>query len=121
MNKAPYASEIEEIETSSIWGGRLPEKAITVLFGESGTGKSTLARHLVCCLTNGTALQDGQQLPAPVGVIWISNEEDTQSVLVPQLRKCGADLSKVRILSKIKPEVSQVGEASERKFDAANR
>lgn len=119
--RAQYASEVEEVEVGSLWGGRLPEKCLTVLVGESGTGKSTLARHLVRCLTRGENLPDGQEVVAKVGVIWISNEEDTGSVLVPQLRLMGADLSKIRILSRIQPDSTQLGQASTRRWQADNK
>ena len=117
MVRAKYASEIEEIPQESIWPGFLPEKALTVLAGESGTGKSTFARWLVRILTRGECLPDGQKLAAPIGVVWISNEE-TDSTVVGQLRKAGADLTKVLMLSTIEPDVKQLGVASRRKWKA---
>src|SRR5437899_2706386 len=120
MTTIQYASEIEEIPQRSLWPGFIPEKNLTVLMGESGVGKSSLMREIVRRLTRGEDMPDGfrEEGTQPMGCVWISNEEDTSGTLVPALRLCGADLTKVRIMSKIRPDATKMGEAAERRFRA---
>jgi RecA-family ATPase len=123
MTKIEYASEIEEVPQRSLWPGFIPEKNLTVLMGESGIGKSSVMREIVRRLTRG-----GEDMPDDwrnedtqgTGVVWISNEEDTAGTLVPALRTCGADLSLIRIMSKIRPDVTKMNEPAERTFRADN-
>ena len=117
MTAARRASEITVVEQANLWNKFLPGGALTVLAGESGAGKSTFTRWLVRTLSRGEALPDGQQLAAPVGTVWISNEE-TESTVISQLERIGADLTKVRILNWIEPNAKRLGESARRRFNA---
>ena len=57
------------------WPGWLPRGYLTVIGGESGIGKSTLALHVAACYTAGLSWPDGAEFTAPPGrVVWIECE-----------------------------------------------
>ena len=64
---------LEEIHWA--WPGWLPRGFLTILGGESGIGKSTLALHVAACYTAGLPWPDGAEFTASPGrVVWIECE-----------------------------------------------
>ncbi len=121
------ASEIEELDQEWVWpGGWIPKQLVGVFAGDAGVGKSSVLRYLIRCLTRGEQLPDGQypegQIPDenkkvnPMGVIVIAYEEPTKTVLLPRLREAGCDLTRVKIMSTVTPNVRKLGEPAERPF-----
>ncbi|SRR6266568_950899 len=111
------ASEVEELDIEWVWQNWIPKQFCTFLYGEAGLGKSSFLHYLTACVTRGWDLPDGSKLTEPRGVVYISYEEPTNSVLVPALRKSGADMSRVSILSKVKRDVQQLGDLAESDFE----
>ncbi len=115
------ASEVEELDIEWVWQNWIPKQFCTFLYGEAGLGKSSFLHYLTACVTRGWDLPDGSKLTEPRGVVYISYEEPTNSVLVPALRKSGADMSRVSILSKVKRDVQQLGDLADRGPGSAYR
>lgn len=73
----------------------IPLKVITLIAGNAGQGKSTLALHWAARATRGEL--PGEYLGEPVTVA-ISATEDDKSIQVARLQAAGADLSRVLFL-----------------------
>lgn len=73
----------------------IPADAVTLIAGDGGTGKSTLARNIITAVATG----DKQSIFGPVNqkgnVLYYSAEDDLEPVVVPQLEAAGAELKNV--------------------------
>lgn len=91
-------SDVPEEEISWLWQDMIPLGGMTLIEGPPGCGKSTISRDLVARVTTGREMPGGH--PAcPGGALWCSSEEHRGAVLVPGLRRAGADDSRVFVLS----------------------
>lgn len=91
------ASDVEAAEVAWLWQGMIPLGGITLIEGPPGCGKSTLTRDLVSRVTTGADMP-GDNPACPGGALWCSSEEAVDTVLVPSLRRAGADDTKVHTL-----------------------
>jgi hypothetical protein len=87
------ASEIEMRIPKWLWDWRIPIKAITLLAGREGIGKSTYVIHLTAQITRGTL--PGRYHGKPHSVAIIATEDTWAEVIVPRLVAAGADLDRV--------------------------
>lgn len=80
------ASDIEPQQITWLWPGWIPYGAITLLDGNPGEGKSTLAADLIARVSTGRALP-GQPEAArgPSKVLVVSAEDSPAKVIVPRL------------------------------------
>jgi hypothetical protein len=108
--------DVELIDASSlapepirwIWPGWIARGKLLVLAGAPGTGKTTIAGHLVSCVSAGHAFPCGFRPKAGRALIW-SGEDDPTDTLLPRLIAAGADLSRVHF-------IGDVRENGERRF-----
>src|SRR4051794_31765560 len=70
---------------------RLPRRAISLIVGRDGVGKSTLIASLTAGWTTGTLTGRTERVHLSLA------EDDTAAVTVPRLRAAGADMSQVRV------------------------
>lgn len=78
---------------------KIPSGKISLIAGIGGTGKSTLVRHLIACLTTGRpAFGLEYEAPPPVDVLLISVEDSPSDTIVPHLRAEKADLQRVHMV-----------------------
>jgi hypothetical protein len=88
---------VSELAVEWAWRGRLPVGAATVMAGDGGVGKSTLAQEIAARITRGQSLPGGlERDPRPV--IVLSGEEDTRAVIRARMRLMGADLARVFVI-----------------------
>lgn len=90
--------DVEEIEPSWLWKGRIPEGEITNVTGPDGVGKTALAVYVVASLTSGRPLYGHTEPCDPRRAVWISTEESVGKVR-RRLRKAGAVLGNVIALN----------------------
>jgi len=90
-------SEIERERVEWLWPGRIPLGKLTVLDGDPGLGKSTLALAIASRVTTGAVFPDGARCPTG-GVVILTAEDGLADTVRPRLDAAGADLSRVRAL-----------------------
>jgi hypothetical protein len=92
------ASEVVPERVSWVWPGRLAEGMMSMLDGNPGLGKSTIALDIAARVTTGAPFP-GQQLGrTPRGVVVLSAEDSESVTIVPRLGVAGAVLERVYIL-----------------------
>ncbi len=85
------ASNIKPALPEWLWDGYIPRGEITVLVGDGGTGKSTLAAALAAQLSTG------ELTGKPQVSLLALQEDDEAAVTVPRLMAAGADLNLVHV------------------------
>lgn len=79
---------------------RFARGMFSLLQGDPGEGKSTIARAMTAMLTSGRAPSFwGMNTNGPQNVIWLTKEESLKYSVAPALKHMGADLSRVHVLA----------------------
>lgn len=92
------ASSIEPSAVDWLAYGYLAAGKLTILDGDPGLGKSTIAIDWAAKVTRGEGLFDAAERRPPRGVVLISDEDDRADTIRPRLEAAGADLSKVALM-----------------------
>jgi AAA domain len=79
-----------------LWARRIPVGVPSLIVGEEGSGKGTLAAWIIARATRGQL--DGDFTGQPVRVLVIGDEDGFEPIWVPRLYAAGADLQLVRTL-----------------------
>lgn len=97
-----------------VWPSRIPRGMLTLLGGDPGMGKSTIAAYVAARVTTGAPWDEAPGASRPAGsVIWLTAEDDVARVLVPRLDAAGADRRRVVELSGVRvPGLPDVEEFS---------
>lgn len=98
MSDAVFKSlaEIRPEAVRWLWEGRIPLGKVTLLEGEPGIGKSTLALDLAARVSRGSAMPLVKGHDAePANVVVYSGDDGLADTVRPRLDAAGADLSKI--------------------------
>ena len=77
-------TNVEPRAVDWLWGGRIPMGTATIIDGDPGLGKSTLALDLAARLTTGSSMPDGT--PGTIGsVIYLTAEDVLEYTIRPRL------------------------------------
>jgi putative DNA primase/helicase len=87
-------STLNPIKIEWLWNGWLAKGKPTIMAGEPGTGKTTIAIHMAAIVTTGGRWPDGSTCPEGDVLIW-SGEDDPSDTLMPRLIAAGANSSRV--------------------------
>ena len=91
-------SDVKPKEVSWLWPRRIPRGAITMIIGMPGVGKSFLTADMAARVTTGRPWPDGSQCPTG-SVLLLTAEDDPSYTIRPRLGACGADVSRVAVLT----------------------
>ncbi|MBN1460973.1 MAG: AAA family ATPase [Armatimonadetes bacterium] len=80
---------------SWLWPGRIPFGKLSILDGDPGLGKSTVALDIAARVSRGLAMPDGTGGAEPAGVVVVSAEDGLADTIVPRLIAAGADLERI--------------------------
>ena len=96
------ASEVVPERIKWLWDGRIARGKITVLDGDPGLGKTTLALDVASRKSSGRPMPGSEEACEPGGTLIISCEDGVADTVVPRLQAAEADLQRIKILSVIR-------------------
>ena len=102
-------SEVQPEQVTWLWDRHIPLGKLTVLDGDPGLGKSTVAFDLAARVTCGRSMPDGSGGGQAAGVVILSAEDGLADTIVPRLTAAGADRSRVLALASC-PDADGPGE-----------
>lgn len=92
---------MDEVEAKSVewlWYPYIPFGKITIIQGDPGEGKTTVALRLAALLSNGEKLPCDDVEREPVNVIYQTAEDGLNDTIKPRLLEAGADCSRVKVI-----------------------
>jgi putative DNA primase/helicase len=96
------ASDVKAEKVRWLWQHRIPLGEITILDGDPGVGKSSIALDIAARVTTGSPMPgEPTERSGPRGVVYVSLEDSPSHTLKPRLEAAGADLQRVRIVTAI--------------------
>jgi hypothetical protein len=114
------ADTVKPENTVWLWDQWIPLRAITILLGEEGLGKSHVTIEKAAAATHGEL--PGEFEGEPITVLFATIEDDPASVIVPRLMAArdgkGADLSRVEFVQVSEDDADDVGLVLPRDADA---
>jgi putative DNA primase/helicase len=93
--KLVRATDIEAVPVQWLWHGWLARGKLTILAGDAGTGKTTLALALAATVTTGGNWPDGVRGKEAGNILMWSGEDDYADTIKPRLQAAGADMTRV--------------------------
>jgi putative DNA primase/helicase len=87
-------ADVKAEKVEWLWPNRIAQRAITIIEGIEGVGKSTLLCAVASAITHGKGLPETEP-GEPGNVVWLSAEDDLASVLKPRLEATGADCERI--------------------------
>lgn len=90
-----YYKEVQAEEIEWLWYPYIPYGKITIIQGDPGDGKSTVAINLSSVVSNGQPMPLERESMEPKAVVYQNSEDGASDTIVPRLKACGANLDKV--------------------------
>ncbi len=106
-------SEVDEQEVEWLWKPYIPFGKVTIIQGNPGEGKTTLALRLCAACTNRKSFPDMAELE-PFNVIYQTAEDGLGDTVKPRLMEAEADLARVLVIDEAKKELSLSDERIEK-------
>ncbi len=97
----PYASyaTVKGKKVDWLWYPYIAYGKLTILQGDPGEGKSTLAIHIAAMLTKAEPFPGCKGQLAPQNVIYQCAEDDPEDTVLARLKEAGADLDRVYFIN----------------------
>ncbi|MDL2231967.1 AAA family ATPase [Ruminococcaceae bacterium OttesenSCG-928-L11] len=97
--------DIEAEPVSWLWEPYIPAGKITIIQGDPGDGKTTMALAVAAAVTTGGALP-GSGCHIPASVIFQTAEDGLADTIKPRLEQLGADCGRVHVIDEDEQSLS---------------
>jgi RecA-family ATPase len=97
FDDARWANRIRKRTPRWLWTGRIYRRAVNILTGDPGVGKSTLVCEIVAAFSTGRQLPGDAEPRDPINCMIMSSEDFADDTIVWRLEHQGANLRRVRI------------------------
>jgi len=85
-----------------LWPGKIPLGTVTVISGETNSGKTCFALDLAARVSRGLPLPDGAQGPGVGQVLIVNGDDPLDETIAPRLLGSGADLDNITVVARVK-------------------
>lgn len=107
-------ADVEAVAVKWLWKPYIPLGKITIIQGDPGEGKTTLALSIAAALTQGEKLPNEVESKAPMNVIYQTAEDGLADTIKPRLEAVNADCARVLVIDESKEELSMTDERIEK-------
>lgn len=107
-------ADVEAVAVKWLWKPYIPLGKITIIQGDPGEGKTTLALSIAAVLTQGEKLPNEAESQAPMNVIYQTAEDGLADTIKPRLEAVNADCTRVLVIDESKEELSMTDERIEK-------
>jgi len=114
-------SDVQTESVNWLWRPYLPSGKISIIQGDPGEGKTTMALAVAAAVTTGTPLPGDASYSFPESVIFQTAEDGLADTIKPRLELLGADCDRVHIIDEGERQLSLSDERIEQaivKMDA---
>lgn len=98
-------SEVETQEVHWLWYPYIPQSKLTIIQGNPGEGKTTLALWIAAICSQGQALP-GMESRDPINILYQTAEDGLGDTIKPRLMSAGADLSRILCIDETERSLS---------------
>lgn len=105
--------EVTAVPVKWLWYPYIPIGKITIIQGDPGEGKTTLAVAIAATVSSGKCLPGDTESHEPANVIFQTAEDGLADTIKPRLEASNADCSRVLVIDESKEEFSMTDERIE--------
>ena len=98
--------EVQSKEVNWLWYPYIPYGKITIIQGDPGEGKTTLALRLAALLSKGEALPYDNTERKPVKIIYQTAEDGLEDTIKPRLESAEADCTQIKVIDESEAALS---------------
>lgn len=105
--------DIQSKQVEWLWYPYIPFGKITIIQGDPGEGKTTLALRIASLLSNGEQLPCDETERAPINIIYQTAEDGLDDTIKPRLEEAGADCSMITVIDESETALNMLDERIE--------
>ena len=106
--------EVQSKEVNWLWYPYIPYGKITIIQGDPGEGKTTLALRLAALLSKGEALPYDNTEREPVKIIYQTAEDGLEDTIKPRLESAEADCTQIKVIDESEAALGMLDERIEK-------
>lgn len=91
-------SDIKEEEIKWLWYPYIPYGKLTIIQGDPGDGKTTLALNIASRLSKGEKFEEGVGIEEPINIIYQTAEDGLADTIKPRLLRANANCERIMVI-----------------------
>lgn len=103
-------SDIQTEEVEWLWYPYIPYGKLTIIQGDPGDGKTTLALNIAAKLSKGEMLEQEMKITEPLNIIYQTAEDGLADTVKPRLELAGADCERILVIDESNQALSMADE-----------
>ena len=107
-------NEVQSKKVNWLWYPYIPYGKITIIQGDPGEGKTTLALRLAALLSKGEALPYDDTEREPVKIIYQTAEDGLEDTIKPRLEAAEADCTQIKVIDESEATLTMLDERIEK-------
>ena len=113
-------SEIQSEEIEWLWYPFIPYGKLTIIQGDPGDGKTTLALNIAAKLSRGESLDEEMKISEPINIIYQTAEDGLADTVKPRIELAYADCERILVIDESSEALSMADERLEEAIKLTN-
>ena len=113
-------SDVETEKVEWLWYPYIPYGKLTIIQGDPGDGKTTLALNIAAKLSRGESLDEEMQISEPINIIYQTAEDGLEDTVKPRLELADADCERILVIDESSESLSMADQRLEEAIKLTN-